>query len=128
MSEVVYRAGTTYAATWSDFSRFGVVQKPLSAWERIYNQAGVRKTFILVLLAVIWEVYARLLDNPLLFPTFTATIHAFIDGIVGGGLLGKAWTSIKDAADRVQRGYCSRRLAYDVGHHVRASAPIFWKP
>ncbi len=78
-----------------DSSRFGVVQKPLSAWERIYNQGGVRKAFILLLLAVVWEVYARLLDNPLLFPTFTATIHAFVDGIVGGGLLGKAWTSIK---------------------------------
>jgi len=78
-----------------DSSRFGVVQKPLSAWERIYNQGGVRKAFILALLAVVWEVYARLLNNPLLFPTFTATIHAFVDGIVGGGLLGKAWTSIK---------------------------------
>jgi len=78
-----------------DSSRFGVVQKPLYAWERIYNQGGVRKAFILALLAVVWEVYARLLDNPLLFPTFTATIHAFVDGIVGGGLLGKAWTSIK---------------------------------
>ena len=60
----------------------------------IYNQGGW-KAFILALLAVIWEVYARLLDNPLLFPTFTATIQAFVDGIVGGGLLGKAWTSIK---------------------------------
>jgi NitT/TauT family transport system permease protein len=78
-----------------DFSRFGVVQKPLSTWERIYNQAALRKTFILVLLAVIWEVYARFLDNALLFPTFTATIQAFVDGILGGGLLGKAWTSIR---------------------------------
>ena len=78
-----------------DSSRFGVVQKPLSAWERIYNQGGVRKAVILLLLALIWEVYARLLDNPLLFPTFTATIQAFVEGIFGGGLLGKAWTSIK---------------------------------
>src|ERR1700676_1052293 len=78
-----------------DAAQFGVVQKPLSTWERIYNQAGVRKAFILVALAVIWEIYARLLNNPLLFPTFTATIEAFYQGVVGGGLLGKAWTSIK---------------------------------
>ena len=75
-----------------DSAKFGVVEKPLSTWERIYNQASVRKTFILVALAVIWEIYARLLDNPLLFPTFTATIEAFYEGIVGGGhQLGDVW-------------------------------------
>jgi len=78
-----------------DSAQFGVVEKPLSTWERIYNQAAVRKVFILVALAAIWEIYARLLNNPLLFPTFTSTIEAFYDGVVGGGLLGKAWTSIK---------------------------------
>ena len=78
-----------------DSTQFGVVQKPLSTWERIYNQGSVRKAFILVLLAILWEVYARILNNPLLFPTFTATIEALVDGITSGGLLGKAWTSIK---------------------------------
>jgi NitT/TauT family transport system permease protein len=78
-----------------DSTQFGVVQKPLSTLERIYNQGGVRKAFILVLLAIIWEVYARILNNPLLFPTFTATIEALVEGITSGGLLGKAWTSIK---------------------------------
>src|ERR1700694_1674278 len=78
-----------------DASSFGVVEKPLSTWERIYNQAAVRKVFILIMLAGFWEIYARLLNNPLLFPTFFATIDAFIDAIVSGGLLGKAWTSIK---------------------------------
>jgi len=78
-----------------DASHFGVVEKPLSTWERIYNVAAVRKIFILVALAAIWELYARLLNNPLLFPTFTSTIDAFVQGLFGGGLLGKAWTSIK---------------------------------
>ena len=78
-----------------DASQFGVVEKPLSMWERIYNVGAVRKLFILVALAAIWELYARLLSNPLLFPTFSSTIEAFAQGIFGGGLLGKAWTSIK---------------------------------
>ena len=59
-----------------DSSSFGVVEKPLSTWERIYNQSAVRKVFILIMLAVFWEIYARLLNNPLLFPTFTSTIVA----------------------------------------------------
>jgi NitT/TauT family transport system permease protein len=73
----------------------GVVEKPLSTWERIYNQAAVRKLAIIVLLAAAWELYARWLDNPLLFPTFSATVAAFVDGIVHGTLLGRAWTSIR---------------------------------
>jgi len=78
-----------------DTSHFGVVEKPLSAWERIYNISAVRKVFILIALAAIWEAYARWLNNPLLFPTFASTIEAFVQGFIGGGLLGKAWTSIK---------------------------------
>ena len=46
-----------------DSSSFGVVEKPLSTWERIYNQSAVRKVFILIMLAVFWEIYARLLNN-----------------------------------------------------------------
>jgi len=78
-----------------DAAQFGVVAKPLSAWERVYNVALVRKLVILVALAVAWEIYARWLNNPLLFPTFGATIDAFVDGFVHGTLLLKAWTSIK---------------------------------
>lgn len=74
---------------------FGVVEKPLTPWERIYNQGWVRKGALLVLLALIWEVYARNLNNPLLFPTFLSTVEAFREAVVEGGLLGKAWYSIK---------------------------------
>ncbi|HEX8010332.1 MAG TPA: ABC transporter permease [Casimicrobiaceae bacterium] len=73
----------------------GIIEKPLSAWERVYNLAAVRKVTILVLLAAAWELYSRWLDNPLLFPTFTATVEAFADGFVHGALLARAWTSIQ---------------------------------
>ena len=74
---------------------FGVVQKPLSTWEKLYNVTALRKAAILVVLALAWEIYARWLGNPLLFPTFGATVEAFVSGLFGGGLLGKAWTSIR---------------------------------
>ena len=76
-------------------SAFGVVEKPLSSFERLYNIGALRKVAILILLAVIWEVGARLLNNELLFPTFMATNIAFIKGIASGELLIKIWASLK---------------------------------
>jgi NitT/TauT family transport system permease protein len=76
-------------------SAFGIVKKPLSTRERIANITALRKLALLVLLALIWELYARWLDNPLLFPTFGATIHAFFDEMINGELLRRAATSLK---------------------------------
>jgi NitT/TauT family transport system permease protein len=75
--------------------QFAVVQKPLSALERIYNQVWLRKLVILVVLALIWETYGRFLNNDLLFPTFSATARAFFDAILSGVLPARAWSSIK---------------------------------
>jgi NitT/TauT family transport system permease protein len=74
---------------------FGVVEKPLSGWERITNIGAVRKLAILVLLALAWELYARWLNNPLLFPTFGVTVRAFLEAVLTGELPGRAWTSIQ---------------------------------
>jgi len=41
---------------------FGVVEKPLTLFERIYNQGWVRKAVILLLLAVIWQSYASCMN------------------------------------------------------------------
>lgn len=76
-------------------SAFGIVEKPLSRWERIANIGTLRKFALLVALAVIWEVYARALANPLLFPTFSATLSAFFHGLFGGDLFTKALTSLR---------------------------------
>src|SRR5687768_16335741 len=74
-------------------SAFGVVQKPLTAWEKLYGNAAVRKGVLLALLAVLWEVYGTILDNPLLFPRFSDTFAAFYSGIASGVLLTRAWFS-----------------------------------
>ncbi|MEP6679443.1 MAG: ABC transporter permease [Betaproteobacteria bacterium] len=73
----------------------GIAEQPLSAWERITNVGLVRKLALLIVLALVWEAYARWLNNPLLLPTFTSTIEAFAHGVLTGELLGKAATSLR---------------------------------
>jgi NitT/TauT family transport system permease protein len=75
-------------------SAFGVVEAPLSAWERVRNVGALRKAGILVVLALAWELYARWLNNPLLVPTFSATLDAFGHGVASGELVRKAATSL----------------------------------
>jgi NitT/TauT family transport system permease protein len=62
----------------------GDIEQPLTLSERLWNSTAVRRVVILILLAAIWEAYARWSDNPLLFPTFTDTIGAWWQGIVSG--------------------------------------------
>jgi len=78
-----------------DSTAFGVVEKPLSTWERVANNAFARKAALRVLLALVWEGYARWLNNPLLFPTFSATIEAFLEAVESGVLPGRALTSLR---------------------------------
>ncbi len=81
--------------TMSESAEMLVVEKPLSAWEMLYGKAAVRKTALLILLAVIWEIYARWLGNSLLFPTFSATVSALFTSIVSGELPRAAAFTIK---------------------------------
>lgn len=73
---------------------FGVVEKQLTPWERLYNLGYVRKLFLLIVFAVIWQVYGTWLANPLLFPTFGETLNAFWQGILSGELLARTWGSL----------------------------------
>jgi NitT/TauT family transport system permease protein len=74
---------------------FGVVTKSLSAWERVTNIGMARKLALLVVLTLVWEGYARWLANPLLFPTFSATLEAFVNGLFGGELFARTVTSLR---------------------------------
>ncbi len=68
--------------------------RDISLAQRIWQQSWVRKTVILIVLAILWEVAARIQNNDLLLPSFLQTAHAFIDGIATGELLGKVWISL----------------------------------
>ena len=74
---------------------FGVVDVPLSRWDRLYGLSAVRKLFILALLAIVWQAYALYLDNELLLPTFGETVVTLGKLVVSGEILLKAWASIK---------------------------------
>jgi NitT/TauT family transport system permease protein len=78
-----------------DAATFGVVEKPLSPVERLTSSGFARKTALLVALALLWEGYARWLNNPLLLPTFSATFTAFADAIASGALPARALTSLE---------------------------------
>jgi NitT/TauT family transport system permease protein len=72
----------------------GVVGRPLSLRQRLGGQAWLRKALILVVIAAAWELYARALNNPLLVPTFTATVEAFWSGMASGELPQKVANSV----------------------------------
>jgi len=78
-----------------DSSAFGVVEKPLSTVEKLFGNPALRKTLILIVLALVWEIGARMLNSELLFPTFIATLTAFFKGIVSGELMRHVWVSLK---------------------------------
>jgi len=74
---------------------FGVLEQPLTPWEKAWNTGALRKGLLLVALALAWQMYARALNNPLLVPTFTATLAALWEGVAAGPLLTRAAFSIK---------------------------------
>jgi NitT/TauT family transport system permease protein len=73
----------------------GKMDRPLSLWATILGISWVRKLLILLILGAAWEVYARWLNNPLMFPTLTETIESLVQAIINGPLLQNIWTSLK---------------------------------
>ena len=72
----------------------GDAARPLGWFERLSNITMVRRLFVLVVLAVLWESYARWSGNPLLFPSFTDTNAAFWDAAAHGPLIDRTLTSL----------------------------------
>jgi NitT/TauT family transport system permease protein len=71
------------------------VERKLSVPELLWNDGFVRKTVIIIFLAVVWEAYGTFLDNPLLFPTFHDTIITMFDRVKDGTIPLRAWASLK---------------------------------
>ena len=69
-----------------DRDRIDVVERPRTLWRAIYGRGWVRKTALLVLIAAIWEIYARFHNQPLQVPTFLATMEALIAAFASGEL------------------------------------------
>jgi NitT/TauT family transport system permease protein len=72
----------------------GDAARPLSLCERITGSAPLRRLVLLSAIALAWEGYATVAANPLVLPTFSATITALWDSILTQNLLGMAWLSL----------------------------------
>jgi NitT/TauT family transport system permease protein len=79
----------------TDASAIGDVERPLTVVERVVNNEAVQRLTILVMLIVVWELYARWLNNSLLFPTFTETVKTFSKDIANGVLVDRTITSLR---------------------------------
>ncbi|MET0313169.1 MAG: ABC transporter permease [Hansschlegelia sp.] len=66
--------------------RLGAVDAVLSPF--------ARRAFVLLLLALAWELGARLENNPIMFPSFSQTASAFVESVAVDDLLGSALASL----------------------------------
>jgi NitT/TauT family transport system permease protein len=78
-----------------DASDVGDVARPLTFVERLTNNDAVRRLAILVVLGLIWEIYARWVDNPLILPTLGATLSTFLGDLMSGVLVERVATSLR---------------------------------
>jgi len=69
-------------------------ERALPPLQRLWQHSATRKTAIVALLALSWEIAARVTDNDLLLPTFTQTARAFAADLASGELIAKAGISI----------------------------------
>ncbi|WP_053148148.1 ABC transporter permease [Pseudomonas sp. Pf153] len=70
------------------------LERALPLRQRLWQQGWLRKSLILLLLALLWEAVARYQNNDLLLPGFLQTTTALYDGLLSGELLGKVWLSL----------------------------------
>lgn len=69
-----------------DRNRIDVIERPRSIWRKIYGLGWLRKTAVLLVLAILWEAYGRSIGNPLVLPTFLDTMAALFRAIGSGEL------------------------------------------
>jgi NitT/TauT family transport system permease protein len=78
-----------------DAGAIGEIVRPLSTWELLANQTWARRIAILIVLCAAWELYARWVNNPLMFPAFSEVMRAWWDSVVRGPLVDRTFTSIR---------------------------------
>jgi NitT/TauT family transport system permease protein len=93
MDEAVERPAVYYKTVGPE--QFGIVEKPLTFAELLYNRTWVRKLIIIAIISAGWEIYGRWLDNPLLVPPLSASLTSLISGLANGEIPQRALTSIE---------------------------------
>ncbi|WP_087005100.1 ABC transporter permease [Rhizobium sullae] len=69
-------------------------EEALPLYERLWQRTWLRKSLILICLALLWEIAARLQGNELLLPSFTASIKALVEDISSGIIPSRAMNSL----------------------------------
>lgn len=70
-------------------------EKVLPLHQRLWQNAWLRKSLILICLALLWEITAKIQGNELLLPSFTATIKALLEDISSGIIPSRAMNSLE---------------------------------
>ena len=123
-----------FEAELADATAIGDVERPLTVVERIANNEAVQRLTILVMLIVVWELYARWLNNGLLFPTFTETIKTFSKDIANGVLVDRTITSLRTLAIGYALGLAlaavltTFAVATDVGTRILSTLTAMFNP
>jgi NitT/TauT family transport system permease protein len=69
-----------------DRDRIDVVERPRTVWRSIWSMGWLRKSLVLIVLAAIWEIYGRRIDNELVLPTFFDTLASVFGAFASGEL------------------------------------------
>ena len=107
-----------------DASAIGDAERPLRPVERLLQNEGFRKTVLLLLLVLAWELYARWIDNPLLFPTLTETIDTLWRDIASGVLPDRVLTSLQVLAIGYSAGLAIAAVLTTVAVSTRAGSDL----
>ncbi|MET3649489.1 NitT/TauT family transport system permease protein [Phyllobacterium ifriqiyense] len=73
----------------------------LPVYNRLWQHTWIRKGLILLCLALLWEIAARLQGNELLLPPFSAAVKALVDDVASGVIPSRAFNSL----DVLVKGY-----------------------
>ena len=100
-------------------SAIGVIERPLSPMAKLLRHGAFRKGTLLIALALIWEVYGRYLDNPLLFSILQRDGGRLHRRVAQRGAPTKDFQLGEDTAD----GLCHRHRAGVASHNIRHQHP-----
>lgn len=71
------------------------VEVKLPLWARLSGITFLRRLAVLVVLAIIWEIYARWVDVAILFPSFSETMRALWEGTISGVIPARLFITLK---------------------------------
>lgn len=75
--------------------RYDDVVAPPSWLLTVSRSLAFRRLLVLAIIAVVWEVAARIQANPIMLPSFVDTAKAFVDASLNDGLLWSALGSLR---------------------------------